>query len=174
MVSILYQTTKQAAQTLNINHTTFKKYYGMFERYNGYNFLRDSKGQVLFNEYDLEIFKRLLYVKAEPGRTLEDSCRLVGEEFGIANNSKDITDISPSNDSYVQSVKELKELILSQNNKIDELTMRLNEQSDQAKMIETSVGDRDKQLVALMKEMLEVKKMIAASNKKKWWHFFKR
>lgn len=174
MVSILYQTTKQAAQTLNINHTTFKKYYGMFERYNGYNFLRDSKGQVLFNEYDLEIFKRLLHVKAEPGRTLEDSCRLVAEEFGIANNSKDITDISSSNDSYVQSVKELKELILSQNNKIDELTMRLNEQSDQAKMIETSVGNRDKQLVALMKEMLEVKKMIAASNKKKWWHFLKR
>lgn len=176
MVSILYQTTKQAAQTLNINHTTFKKYYGMFERYNGYNFLRDSKGQVLFNEYDLEIFKRLLYVKAEPGRTLEDSCRLVAEEFGIANDSKDskdITDISLSNESYVRSIEELKELILNQNNKIDELTMRLNEQSDQSKMIETSVGDRDQQLVKLMKEMLEVKRMVAASNSKKWWQFWK-
>ncbi|MGD5955116.1 hypothetical protein QUU72_22600, partial [Xanthomonas citri pv. citri] len=127
----------QAAQTLNINHTTFKKYYGMFERYNGYNFLRDSKGQVLFNDYDLEIFKRLLYVKAEPGRTLEDSCKLVGEEFGIANDSKDITDISFNNERYISSIEELKELILSQNNKIDELTMRLNEQSDQAKMVET-------------------------------------
>ncbi|MCQ6294584.1 DUF3967 domain-containing protein [Bacillus cereus] len=173
MVSILYQTTKQAAQTLNINHTTFKKYYGMFERYNGYNFLRDSKGQVLFNDYDLEIFKRLLYVKAEPGRTLEDSCKLVGEEFGIANDSKDITDISFNNERYISSIEELKELILSQNNKIDELTMRLNEQSDQAKMVETSVGDRDQQLVKLMKEMLEVKRMVAASNKKKWWQFWK-
>jgi len=77
MVTV-YQTTKQAAQTLNINHTTFKKYYGMFERYNGYNFLRDSKGQVMFSEYDLEVFKRLLLVKAEPGRTIEESCRLEG------------------------------------------------------------------------------------------------
>ncbi|MDG0933618.1 DUF3967 domain-containing protein, partial [Bacillus paranthracis] len=116
---------------------------------------------------------RLLHVKAEPGRTLEDSCRLVAEEFGIANDSKDITDISLSNESYVRSIEELKELILNQNNKIDELTTRLNEQSDQSKMIETSVGDRDQQLVKLMKEMLEVKRMVAASNSKKWWQFWK-
>ncbi|EJT8829462.1 DUF3967 domain-containing protein, partial [Escherichia coli] len=24
------------------------------------------------------------------------------------------------------------------------------------------------------KEMLEVKRMVAASNKKRWWHFFRR
>ncbi|PDY72665.1 DUF3967 domain-containing protein [Bacillus cereus] len=171
---IVYQTTKQAAQTLNINHTTFKKYYGMFERYNGYNFLRDLKGQVMFSEYDLEMFKRLLVVKAEPGRTIEESCRLVGEEFGIADDNKVITDISIGNEGYSQSIEELKELILTQNNKIDELTFKLNEQSNHNKMIETSVGDRDQQVVRLMKEMLEVKRMIAASNKKRWWHFFTR
>ncbi|MEB9381788.1 DUF3967 domain-containing protein [Bacillus cereus] len=171
---IVYQTTKQAAQTLNINHTTFKKYYGMFERYNGYNFLRDLKGQVMFSEYDLEMFKRLLVVKAEPGRTIEESCRLVGEEFGIADDNKVITDISIGNEGYNQSIEELKELILTQNNKIDELTLKLNEQSNHNKMIETSVGDRDQQVVRLMKEMLEVKRMIAASNKKRWWHFFTR
>ncbi|PEC57751.1 DUF3967 domain-containing protein, partial [Bacillus wiedmannii] len=66
------------------------------------------------------------------------------------------------------------ELILTQNNKIDELTFKLNEQSNHNKMIETSVGDRDQQVVRLMKEMLEVKRMIAASNKKRWWHFFTR
>ncbi|MRA58557.1 DUF3967 domain-containing protein, partial [Bacillus thuringiensis] len=30
------------------------------------------------------------------------------------------------------------------------------------------------QLVRLMKEMLEVKRMVAASNKKRWWHFFRK
>ncbi|MED2485400.1 DUF3967 domain-containing protein [Bacillus thuringiensis] len=25
-----------------------------------------------------------------------------------------------------------------------------------------------------MKEMLEVKRMVAASNKKRWWHFFRK
>lgn len=171
---IIYQTTKQAAQTLNINHTTFKKYYGMFERYTGYNFLRDSKGQVMFSEYDLEVFKRLLLVKAEPGRTIEESCRLVGEEFGISDKNRVITDISPENGGDNKAIEELKELILMQNNKIDELTIKLNEQSNQTKMIETSVGDRDQQLVRLMEEMLEVKRMVAASNKKRWWHFFRK
>ncbi|MBD2790640.1 DUF3967 domain-containing protein, partial [Xenorhabdus sp. DI] len=75
---------------------------------------------------------------------------------------------------YNQAIEELKELILMQNNKIDELTIKLNEQSNQTKMIETSVGDRDQQLVRLMKEMLEVKRMVAASNKKRWWHFFRK
>ncbi|BCD09070.1 DUF3967 domain-containing protein [Bacillus cereus] len=172
MVTV-YQTTKQAAQTLNINHTTFKKYYGMFERYNGYNFLRDLKGQVMFSEYDLEIFKRLLLVKAEPGRTIEESCRIVGEEFGISDKNQDITDISPKDEGQNHAIEELKKLILMQNNKIDELTIKLNEQSNQTKMIETSVGDRDQQLIRLMKEMLEVKRMVAASEKKKWWVFWK-
>ncbi|MEC2852922.1 DUF3967 domain-containing protein, partial [Bacillus cereus] len=150
------------------------KYYGMFERYTGYNFLRDSKGQVMFSEYDLEVFKRLLLVKAEPGRTIEESCRLVGEEFGISDKNRVITDISPENGGDNKAIEELKELILMQNNKIDELTIKLNEQSNQTKMIETSVGDRDQQLVRLMKEMLEVKRMVAASNKKRWWHFFRK
>ncbi|HDX9614631.1 TPA: DUF3967 domain-containing protein [Bacillus toyonensis] len=171
---IVYQTTKQAAQTLNLNHTTFKKYYGMFERYNGYNFLRDLKGQVMFSEYDLEMFKRLLLVKAEPGKTLEESCRIVGEEFGIFDKNQVITDISSEKEGYNQAIDELKELVLMQSNKIDELTIKLSEQSNQTRKIETSVGDRDQQLVRLMKEMLEVKRMVAASNKKRWWHFFRR
>lgn len=171
---IVYQTTKQAAQTLNLNHTTFKKYYGMFERYNGYNFLRDLKGQVMFSEYDLEMFKRLLLVKAERGKTLEESCRIVGEEFGVFDKNQVITDISSEKEGYNQAIDELKELVLMQSNKIDELTIKLSEQSNQTRKIETSVGDRDQQLVRLMKEMLEVKRMVAASNKKRWWHFFRR
>lgn len=170
---IVYQTTKQAAQTLNINYTTFKKYYGMFERYNRYNFLRDLKGQVMFSEYDLEMFKRLLLVKSEPGRTIEESCRIVGEEFGVLDKNQVITDISFEKEGHNQAIEELKELILMQNNKIDELTIKLNEQSKQTRNIETNVGDRDQQLVRLMKEMMEVKRMVAASEKKKWWVFWK-
>ena len=127
----------------------------------------------MFSEYDLEMFKRLLLVKAEPGRTIEESCMLVGEEFGILDKNQVITDISSENAGYNQAIEELKELILMQNNKIDELTIKLNEQSNQTKVIETSVGDRDQQLVRLMKEMLEVKRMVAASEKKKWWVFWK-
>ena len=98
---------------------------------------------------------------------------LVGEEFGILDKNQVITDISSENAGYNQAIEELKELILMQNNKIDELTIKLNEQSNQTKVIETSVGDRDQQLVRLMKEMLEVKRMVAASEKKKWWVFWK-
>ncbi|MBD2794559.1 DUF3967 domain-containing protein, partial [Xenorhabdus szentirmaii] len=92
----------------------------------------------------------------------------------ILNKNQVITDISPENGGDNKAIEELKELILMQNNKIDELTIKLNEQSNQTKMIETSVGDRDQQLVRLMKEMLEVKRMVAASNKKRWWHFFRK
>ncbi|ENQ3081195.1 DUF3967 domain-containing protein [Bacillus cereus] len=183
MTSIIYETVSQVAKRLNISPSTVKKYYLLIESYNCYAFKRDERERVIFDDYDVRLLQRLIELKNMPQTTLENACKILFEEEGLTVIRTDITVMTDSNEleTLLKELKNTVDLqqkqIQSQSEQIAKLTTLLETQQNlltHSKELEKQqVSDRDKAVITVMREVQEVKRMIAASNEKKWYQFWK-
>ncbi len=184
MTLVVYENVAQIAKRLKISPSTVKKYYLLIESYNCYAFKRDERERVIFDDYDVGLLQRLVELKSMPQVTLEDACKLLLEEEGLTVKSKDITVITPLSDDLKELLQELKgtvelqqKQLQNQNEQIAQLTTLLESQQKlltHSNAIEKQqVTDRDKAVMTVMRELQEVKQMVAASNEKKWYQFWK-
>lgn len=181
MTPVIYENVSQVAKRLKVSPSTVKKYYLLIESYNCYAFKRDERERVIFDDYDVELLQRLVELKSMPRVTLEDACKLLLEEEGLTVKGTDMTVITPKFDDVKELLQELKSTVelqqkqlQNQNEQIAQLTNLLESQQKlltHSNTIEKQqVTDRDK---AVMKELQEVKQMVAASNEKKWYQFWR-
>jgi len=184
MTLVVYENVTQIAKRLKISPSTVKKYYLLIESYNCYAFKRDERERVIFDDYDVGLLQRLVELKSMPQVTLEDACKLLLEEEGLTVKSKDMTVITPKSDDLKELLQELKDTVelqqkqlQNQNEQIAQLTNLLESQQKlltHSNIIEKQqVTDRDKAVMTVMRELQEVKQMVAASNEKKWYQFWK-
>ncbi len=184
MTLVVYENVAQIAKRLKISPSTVKKYYLLIESYNCYAFKRDERERVIFDDYDVGLLQRLVELKSMPQVTLEDACKLLLEEEGLTVKSKDITVITPQSDDLKELLQELKgtvelqqKQLQNQHEQIAQLTTLLESQQKlltHSNAIEKQqVTDRDKAVMTVMRELQEVKQMVAASNEKKWYQFWK-
>ncbi|KEZ47171.1 MerR family transcriptional regulator [Metabacillus indicus] len=66
----------EVAVLLGITSSALKKYYLLFEK-NNYKFTRSKQGHLVFSEYEVELFKKLMHLKNVPGNTVEKSVELL-------------------------------------------------------------------------------------------------
>ncbi|MDT3497658.1 DUF3967 domain-containing protein [Bacillus toyonensis] len=184
MTPIIYENVSQVAKRLKISPSTVKKYYLLIESYNCYAFKRDERERIIFNDYDLRLLQRLVELKSMPQVTLEDACKLLLKEEGLTVNNTDITVITHESDDLKEVLRELKDTVAlqqkqlqNQNEQIAKLTNVLESQQKlltHSNIIEKQqVTDRDKAVMTVMRELQEVKQMVAANNEKKWYQFWK-
>lgn len=184
MTPIIYENVSQVAKRLKVSPSTIKKYYLLIESYNCYAFKRDERERVIFDDYDIGLLQRLVELKSMPQVTLEDACKLLLEEEGLTVKNINMTVITPKSDDLKELLQELKgtvelqqKQLQNQNEQIDQLTNLL--ESQQKLLIHSDtiekqqVADRDKAVMTVMRELQEVKQMVAASNEKKWYQFWK-
>lgn len=130
------------------------------------------------------MLQRLVELKSMPQVTLEDACKLLLEEEGLTIKNTDMTVITPGSDDLKVLLKELKDTVelqqkqlQNQNEQITKLTSLLESQQkllDYSSAIEKQqVIDRDQAVMTVMRELQEVKQIVAASNEKKWYQFWK-
>lgn len=188
MTPIIYENVSQVAKRLKISPSTVKKYYLLIESYNCYAFKRDERERVIFGNYDLKLLQRLVELKSMPQVTLEDACKILLEEEGLKAKDTDMTVITPESDDLKELLQELLQELKStvdiqqrqlqmQSEQITQLTSLLETQQKllmDSNVIENKqITDRDKAVITVMRELQEVKQMIAANNEKKWYQFWK-
>lgn len=184
MAPIIYENVSQVAKRLKVSLSTVKKYYLLIEGYNCYAFKRDERERVIFDDYDVRLLQRLVELKSMPQVTLEDACKLLLEEERLTVKNTDMTVITPGSDDLKVLLKELKDIVelqqkqlQNQNEQITKLTSLLESQQkllDYSSAIEKQqVIDRDQAVMTVMRELQEVKQIVAASNEKKWYQFWK-
>ncbi|MGG5737606.1 DUF3967 domain-containing protein [Bacillus cereus group sp. IBL03679] len=184
MTPIIYENVSQIAKRLKISPSTVKKYYLLIESYNCYAFKRDERERIIFNDYDVRLLQRLVELKNMPQVTLEDACKLLLKEEGLTVNNKNMTVITPGSDDLKEVLRELKDTVelqqkqlQNQNEQIAKLTNVLESQqkllTHSNNIEKQQVTDRDKAVMTVMRELQEVKQMVAASNEKKWYQFWK-
>ncbi|KAA0794435.1 MULTISPECIES: DUF3967 domain-containing protein [Bacillus] len=134
----------------------------MIEGYNCCAFKTDKREQIIFNDYDVTLLQRLIELKSMPQVTLKDACKLLLKE--VLRELKNTVELQQ---------KQLQ----NQNEQIAQLTNLLESQQKlltHSNAIEKQqVTDRDKAVMTVMRELQEVKQMVAASNEKKWYQFWK-
>ncbi|MBJ8113764.1 DUF3967 domain-containing protein [Bacillus cereus group sp. N6] len=184
MTPIIYENVSQIAKRLKISPSTVKKYYLLIESYNCYAFKRDERERIIFNDYDVRLLQRLVELKSMPQVTLEDACKLLLKEEGLTVNNTDMTVITSGSNDLKAVLRELKDTVelqqkqlQNQNEQIAKLTNLLESQQKLLAYSNTiekqQITNRDKAVMTVMRELQEVKQIIAVSNEKKWYQFWK-
>ncbi|MCQ6267141.1 MerR family transcriptional regulator [Fictibacillus sp. WQ 8-8] len=75
-----YKNVEEVAKTLDIKPSTVKKYYLLFEQHN-FRFIRSNQGKLMFSSSDIEMFKKLIKLKNEPGITLSNAVKQLASEL---------------------------------------------------------------------------------------------
>ena len=97
-----------------------------------------------------------------PQVTLEDACKLLLKE--VLRELKNTVELQQKQlQNQAEQIAQLINLLESQ--------QKLLTHSDTVE--KQQVADRDKAVMTVMRELQEVKQMVAASNEKKWYQFWK-
>lgn len=176
MTHSIFETIPQVAKRLNVSPSTIKKYYLLIESYNCYAFKRDEKERIIFGEYDLHLIHRLIEIKKLPKITLEEACKLLLEEEGLVTINSNITVMTQQND-VSKDLADLKTSLELQQQQIKHLTHLLESQqtllSSSYLEQQREIEGRDKSVMTVIRELQEVKRMLATTQEKKpWWRFW--
>lgn len=147
-------TSKEIAKRIKVEPVTVRKYSQMLED-KGYIFKKDEKGWRQYSDDDIRSLEYLCNMK-NMGKSLDESVKHVASLYQSNLN------ISNTDTSLQQEENPLLEFMKRQ----EEFNKKLIERMDQ----------RDKNLMAAIRELQETKKEIATTaqeQKKRWWQFWK-
>lgn len=187
------------AEQLGIQPSTLRKYADVLEK-EGYTFIKNERGHRKYRESDVMVFRKVINLKSDTDMTLENATKqIVSWHQGIEVLPLERYEEPDFNATPLQAmIQDQKEVIEKQNYLLQELNKRLAEQDqrftqresellsaiqsiqDSQKLIAMNSSediaknqDRDEMLMQTIREVQEVKKMIAASKDKKWYEFWK-
>jgi DNA-binding transcriptional MerR regulator len=149
----LLQSVTNVAKILNVAPSTLKKYYLLFEE-EGFRFQRSAEGHVLFSPHDVELLKKLIILKNQPGMTLKKAIQQIVAEEGVTDSSvttvtTDITVITNQVATVMTEMQELKSLVTQQNELLQQ----------QQKYIDERLKERDKKLVTSLRLAQEERRL---------------
>ncbi|MEH7580152.1 DUF3967 domain-containing protein [Priestia megaterium] len=184
----------EVAKSLGIARSSLTKYCIALEN-KEYKFIRGSNNSRAFRSKDLLLLQRMKDLVQDKGMTMETAVNVVLSMLPEEERTGAVLDenkIIPSETtSKEQEENNQISLLMDKLEYIDEISDRLNsmekelkdiktqnkilqDQNDELKTtVETSSNKRDENLLSLIREVQDTKKMIAASQEKKWWEFWK-
>jgi len=184
----------EVAKSLGIARSSLTKYCIALEN-KDYKFIRGSNNSRVFRSKDVLLLQRMKDLVQDKGMTMETAVNVVLSMFPEEERTGAVLDenkgISSETTSREQEENNQLSLLIDKLEYIDEISDRLNsmekelkdiktqnkilqDQNDELKTtLETSSNKRDENLLSLIREVQDTKKMIAASQEKKWWEFWK-
>jgi len=152
-------TSSEVAAMLDIGVTTVRKYAQHLEKA-GHDFFKTKSNARLFVENDLMALRYLKGLREKSNITVEQAAAIVQEKF-----QKDKKQTTPLNNTSKaneenEQYNELKQLLYKQNQLLEGLIKRLDDQQDN---INDRLNERDRMLMHSINERLEAQKLIAAA-----------
>lgn len=140
----------EVAKSLGVTPSTIKKYCLLFEQYT-YIFKRNKKGQLMFSEVDIELFKKLIDLKNKPGMNVPKAVVQLLKERGFYITN----DVSPQITVMITEINHLKQLVSQQFQTMVILQEQLNRIEEQNKIdTQKKLNDLESDLINLIKTSL--------------------
>lgn len=194
----IYMSVDDLSNQLGVSSSTIKKYYLLIEE-RGYKFRRNVQGHIAFTREDIDLFRMIFELKSQPkmtvigsidkalgvitpGTDVSDEVNVSRETEGDSTNVTDITVIT-------ETVNELKDALVAQNETIKNQSGLINEQSRMIdellrtnrrseRLLENNHEDKNNEKSLLERNLAEtdeLKNMIQElqdQSQKKWWKFW--
>jgi Protein of unknown function (DUF3967) len=172
---------KEVFTTLDIGDSTLRKWCLALEK-NGYGFIRNDQNRRIYVESDLVVLRHFQNLVHKHNMQLDNAAMLVIDRFGKGTfevstvsvpeeKKEEQRDLEHSN----EDIKELKQLVTTQNELIKELISRMDQQQ---KYIDERLEQRDKKLMESLRQSQEEKQVLlqiaAAQEEEKKKGFFAR
>lgn len=169
---------KEMAKLLGIADTTVRKYSQELEKA-GYHISKNEHGHRGYYDRDIIVFKQIIEIAKHPDMSLENTIKAVVSTHISTNIS--ISDIKEvTNDNYItkEEFKEYqqkqegfyKALLEQQEAQSKHLLEQLQKRDE---YIVSRLEQRDHDLMTAIRATQETQKLIAATQQKKWWQFWR-
>ncbi|MED4002187.1 DUF3967 domain-containing protein [Priestia aryabhattai] len=184
----------EVAKSLGIARSSLTKYCIALEN-KDYKFIRGSNNSRAFRNQDILLLQKMKDLVQDKSMTMETAVNVVlsilPEEERTGAILKENKLISQEYESKEQEENNQLSVVMDKLKYIEEISDRLNSMEKELKDIKTqnkilqdqneelktnveaSSNKRDENLLFLIREVQDTKKMIAASQEKKWWEFWK-
>ncbi|MED4155962.1 DUF3967 domain-containing protein [Priestia aryabhattai] len=184
----------EVAKSLGIARSSLTKYCIALEN-KDYKFIRGSNNSRAFRNQDILLLQKMKDLVQDKSMTMETAVNVVlsilPEEERTGAILKENKLISQEYESKEQEENNQLSVVMDKLKYIEEISDRLNSMEKELKDIKTqnkilqdqneelktnveaNSNKRDENLLFLIREVQDTKKMIAASQEKKWWEFWK-
>lgn len=184
----------EVAKSLGIARSSLTKYCIALEN-KDYKFIRGSNNSRAFRNQDILLLQKMKDLVQDKSMTMETAVNVVlsilPEEERTGAILKENKLISQEYEPKEQEENNKLSVVMDKLKYIEEISDRLNSMEKELKDIKTqnkilqdqneelktnveaSSNKRDENLLFLIREVQDTKKMIAASQEKKWWEFWK-
>jgi DNA-binding transcriptional MerR regulator len=169
---------KEVADILQIGDSTLRRWCLLLEE-NGYNFNKDQNNNRAFNDQDLIILRRFKEVSKTKGVTLNGAVNAILSTVERPNQTTLVHEVEhkgDENDIVQSESKVLLDKIMNKLEKQEEFNQELLKRLDQQQeYIDKNINHRDEQLMAVLREIQETKKLTAVTTeeKKSWWKWWR-
>ena len=159
--------THEAAEQIGVGESTLRKWAIELEK-NGYSFLKGEQEARAFLDKDILVLIRLKELVRGERKSVKEASTIVAEEARTTP-VHEIVKVEEREQAPPVPVERVEPLFT-----LDDVRMMIREELD--KRESERVKERDESLMTVVRELQEVKKMIAASNEQKsfWSRLFKK
>ncbi|MMZ55617.1 hypothetical protein D1872_174770 [compost metagenome] len=157
--------TKEIAAILEVQPVTVRKYAKALEDA-GYIFERIDGKNREYNDMDVTAFKELVSICKRSGMPIEKVAELIA--------AKRIKDLQDGPSVSVVPIQEENNRYGELVNVIKEMADRNQQQAEQLERLHKRMDSQNANLTAILREMTETRRMVAAMNQKRWWQFWKK
>ena len=148
---------------LNIKESTLRKYCLLLEDV-GITFQRNNRGQRWYSDNDVIMLRKFTTLRDNGDMTLKDCANAVFMWHRGNDATLSLTNAHDASEQYSADITELKKLMYKQNDLIEDLSGRLDQQQE---YINKQVNERDKLLMNSLNEIMEGQKQIASEKENK-------
>lgn len=163
---------------LQLKDSTLRK-YALILKNEGYKFHVNEHGQRGYFNDDIIVLKRFIETKENTHMTLSQAAKSVVSWSNARNVSVGLMDREGEKNHHAEDIRQLKETVEKQNELLNTLMKKMDEQqkhmNQQHEYIHNKLEKRDNLLMESLKDSMETRKQIAATEEKKggfWSGFF--
>jgi hypothetical protein len=176
----VFEKVEGVAKIIGVAASTVKKYYLLFEQ-EGYKFKRSQDGHVLFSTHDVDLFKKLIILKNQPGMTVSKAVKEIVKSE-VMTVTSDTTDITLDITDITNVMTVMSDQVATVMTEMSQLKQMIKEQNEiiknQQKYIDERLEQRDRKLIESLRESQEERKTLlqlaAAQEEGKKKGFFAR
>ncbi|PKF86744.1 hypothetical protein CW306_21670 [Bacillus sp. BA3] len=134
----VFHKVDEVAKVLGVTPSAVKKYYLMFEEQD-YKFKRSNQGRLMFSEKDIDLFKKLIVLKNEPGMKVHNAVEQL-----IKENENDVSNLYQLVSNAMAEITKLKNLIRQQQKIINDQQEKLNRFEEKYGVLTRMVMEQEK------------------------------
>lgn len=161
--------TKEICEIIGVKASTVRKYAAALETA-GYVVHKGDSGHREYTEEDATVFRHLKALCDQPGMTVELAANVVVSRHQRAHESVAPMVVTPDNhlvERYEERYNELFEVM-------KKMGEQNQQQAEELARVHKRMDEQNANISVILREVLETRRLVAATSARKWWKFWGR